>query len=71
MAKKAVVKEAWIEMSVSELQARLREAQEKSFRLKFQHAGNPVKNPMEIRWARRNIARILTALSNKSSKEVA
>jgi large subunit ribosomal protein L29 len=64
MAKK-VAKESLHELSVSELEARLRESQEKSFRLKFQHASNPLKNPMEIRTARRAIARIRTILSQK------
>ena len=64
MAKKAA-KESLHELSVSELEARLRESQEKSFRLKFQHASNPLKNPMEIRAARRQIAKIRTILHQK------
>jgi len=65
MAKKAA-KESWHDLSEQELNARLRESQEKSFRLKFQHAGNPLKNPMEIRTARRQIAKILTVLRQKA-----
>jgi len=53
------------ELSVPELQARLRECQEKSFRLKFQHTSNPLRNPMEIRIARREIAKVLTVLHQK------
>ena len=64
MAKKAA-KESLHEMSVPELEARLRESQEKSFKLKFQHASNPLKNPMEIRTARRQIAKIRTVLRQK------
>ncbi len=64
MAKKAA-KESLHELSVSELEARLRESQEKSFKLKFQHASNPLKNPMEIRTARRQIAKIRTVLRQK------
>jgi large subunit ribosomal protein L29 len=64
MAKK-VAKESLHELSVKELEARLSESQEKSFRLKFQHASNPLKNPMEIRTARRAIARIRTVLKQK------
>jgi large subunit ribosomal protein L29 len=64
MAKK-VVKESLHDMTVTELEARLRESQEKSFRLKFQHASNPLKNPMEIRIARREIARVRTVLHQK------
>lgn len=50
------------ELSTADLQARLREAQEKLFRLKFRHVGTPLKNPMEIRWFRRDIARLKTLL---------
>jgi large subunit ribosomal protein L29 len=64
MAKKAS-KESFHGMSVQELEALLREAQEKSFKLTFQHATNPLKNPMEIRTARRQIARLLTVLRQK------
>jgi len=64
MAKKES-KESLHEMSEKELQARLKEAQEKSFRLQFQHTSNPLKNPMDIRTARRAIARILTILHQK------
>jgi large subunit ribosomal protein L29 len=65
MAKKADAKISLQEMSLPELQAMLRESQEKSFKLKFQHATNPLKNPMEIRTARREIAKLLTVLHQK------
>ena len=64
MAKKAA-KESLHEMSVKELEALLSESQEKSFKLKFQHASNPLKNPMEIRFARRRTAKIRTILHQK------
>jgi large subunit ribosomal protein L29 len=64
MAKKTT-KESLHEMSVHELQARLKESREKNFRLKFQHTSNPLKNPMEIRTARRELARVLTVLRQK------
>jgi large subunit ribosomal protein L29 len=65
MAKKALKEESLHEMSKTELEAKLRETQEKSFRLKFQHASNPLKNPMEIRTARREVAKVLTILRQK------
>ncbi len=64
MAKKAT-KESLHEMSKQELETRLQDAQEKSFRLRFQHTTNPLKNPMEIRTARRDIAKVLTFLRQK------
>jgi len=48
-----------------ELQARLKNTQEAYFRLRFRHASNPMKNPMEIREARRSIARLKTLLRQK------
>jgi large subunit ribosomal protein L29 len=64
MAKKAP-RESLHELSVQELQVRLQESKEKSFRLRFQHTSNPLKNPMEIRTARRAIAKVLTVLRQK------
>ncbi len=40
-------------------------ALEKDRNLRFQHASNPLKNPMEIRTARREIAKVLTVLRQK------
>lgn len=73
MAKKkaAVAKDVPLnEMSVTELQARLSEKQESSFRLRFRHASSPLKNPMEIRTARREIARLKTLLNQKQREAV-
>lgn len=64
MAKKET-KESLHAMSLPELQARLKECRETSFRLQFQHTSNPLKNPMEIRTARRQLARVLTVLHQK------
>jgi large subunit ribosomal protein L29 len=58
-------KESLHTMSLQELQARLKECRETSFRLQFQHTSNPLKNPMEIRAARRQLARVLTVLREK------
>jgi len=65
MAKKAAKEESLKDLTVQELEARLQESQEKSFKLKYQHAANPIKNPMEIRTARRQIAKVLTFLHQK------
>ncbi len=54
------------EMSGEELLARLREVRENHFRLQFRHASSPLKNPMQIRQARREIARLMTALQSKT-----
>jgi ribosomal protein L29 len=61
-------KESYATMSAAELSARLREAQETQFRMQFRHASNPLKNPMEIRINRREIARLQTWLRQKEEK---
>ncbi len=70
MAKKAQVQESVHDMSQQQLEARLNEVKESHFRLKFRHASNPLKNPMQIRIARREIARLKTALHQKEPGKV-
>lgn len=65
MAKKKAKDEKIQDLSVQEAQARLRESKEKNFKLKFQHASSPLKNPMELRAVRRDIARLMTVLRQK------
>jgi large subunit ribosomal protein L29 len=60
-------KEAVKAMSVPELQARLKEAEEAHFKLRFRHASNPLKNPMQIRDRRREVARLKTWLRQKEA----
>ena len=60
-------KEATKAMSANELQVRLKEAQEARFRLMFRHTSTPLKNPMQIRAKRREIARLQTWLKQKEA----
>jgi large subunit ribosomal protein L29 len=52
-----------------ELSAKLSELQDKLFKLKFRHSMSPVKNPLEIRKIRRNIARIKTLIAQKKESK--
>lgn len=54
-------------MSVNELQSKLRESEEQLFRMKFKHSTTPLKNGLEIRKVRKDIARYKTLLNEKSS----
>lgn len=54
-------------MSVPELEAKLRSAEEGLFRLRFRHAATPVKNGLEIRKLRRSIAQYKTLLHERAS----
>lgn len=56
------------ELSEHELTAKLTESKEKLFHLKFGHKTTPLKNPLEIRALRRQIARILT-LTNPANQK--
>jgi large subunit ribosomal protein L29 len=58
------------ELSPIELDARLRETREKLFQAKFRHRSSPLKNPLEIRNLRRDIARILTIMNQHKRSEV-
>ncbi|MDR1663226.1 MAG: 50S ribosomal protein L29 [Endomicrobium sp.] len=52
-------------MSGLELSTKLGEFQNKLFKLKFRHSTSSVKNPLEIREIRRNVARIKTLIAQK------
>ena len=53
------------ELSVEQLEAKLAEAREEEFRLRFRSATEAIDNPMRFRSIRRDIARILTTLREK------
>jgi len=56
------------ELTTDELKARFEESKDKLFHLRFGHKTTPLKNPLEIRYLRRQIARILTIVKEKSAK---
>jgi large subunit ribosomal protein L29 len=50
-------------MSKVELNAKLSELQDRIFKLRFRHSTAPIKNPLEIREVRKDIARIKTLIA--------
>ena len=54
-------------MSADELNAKLKELKEELFTLRFQHAINQLDNPQRIVEVKRNIARVMTVLSEKNA----
>ena len=54
------------QMTAEELNAKLKELKEELFRLRFQHAINQLDNPQKIVEVKRNIARVMTVLSEKN-----
>ena len=53
------------ELSVEQLEAKLAEAREEEFKLRFRSATEAIDNPMRFRTLRRDIARLLTTLKEK------
>ena len=54
-------------MSADELNAKLKELKEELFNLRFQHAINQLDNPQKIVEVKKNIARVMTVLSEKNA----
>ena len=53
------------ELSVDEIRIRLQELREELFNLRFRNAMKQLDNPLKIREARREMARLLTVLREK------
>ena len=54
-------------MSVEQLNAKLKELKEELFTLRFQHAINQLDNPQKMVEVKKNIARVMTILSEKNA----
>ena len=54
-------------MSAEELNAKLKDLKEELFNLRFQHAINQLDNPQRMVEVKRNIARVMTILSEKNA----
>ena len=54
-------------MSADELNAKLKDLKEELFTLRFQHAINQLDNPQKIVEVKKNIARVMTVLSETNA----
>ena len=54
-------------LSAEELNAKLKELKEELFNLRFQHAINQLDNPQKIVEVKKDIARVMTVLSEKNA----
>ncbi|MGN6165439.1 MAG: 50S ribosomal protein L29 [Flavisolibacter sp.] len=54
-------------LSEQDLQARIKEDEQRLKKLEFAHAISPLENPMSIRGLRREVARLKTELKKKQS----
>ena len=50
------------ELSVDELELKVKELKEELFQLRFQHAINQLENPMRLKAVKKDIARIKTVM---------
>ena len=54
-------------LSADELNEKLKDLKEELFTLRFQHAINQLDNPQKIVEVKKNIARVMTVLSEKNA----
>ena len=57
------------EMTIKEIEEKIENEQAHLVQLELNHVVSPLENPMKIRHARRNIARLKTVLSQKQVNE--
>jgi large subunit ribosomal protein L29 len=55
------------DLNVNDLKARIQEDEQRLKKLEFAHAISPLENPMSIRSLRKDVARLKTALAQKSA----
>lgn len=53
------------DLTVQELQERLGDERQTLHKLRFSHAVSPIENPMQLRFKRKDVARILTELRKR------
>ncbi len=58
------------ELSVEELELKIKELKEELFQLRFQHAINQLDNPMRLKAVKKDIARIKTVLRQRELESV-
>lgn len=57
------------ELTVKEIKERIDAEKDVLVRLKLNHVVSPLDNPMKIKYARKNIARLMTVLAQKSEQK--
>ncbi len=56
------------ELTDDELKQKVEDLREELFNLRFQNARNRLENPLKMRFIRKDIARILTLLTERNSE---
>ena len=68
MSKKTDFVKSIHSMNEQDLKARLAEDKQRLKKLEFAHTISPLENPMTIRGLRRDIARLVTELKNRTTQ---
>ena len=55
------------ELSVGDIESRIRDLEEERFRLRFRNATEPLEDPLRLRVIRRDIARLKTVLRERQN----
>ena len=55
------------ELTVGDIETRIRDLEEEQFRLKFRSASEPLEDPLRLRVIRKDIARLKTVLKEKTA----
>ena len=70
MSKKIDFLNSLKDLNQNDLKARIQEDELRLKKLEFAHAISPLENPMSIRALRKDVARLKTALAQKTEKAV-
>ncbi len=55
------------ELSVGDIETRIRDLEEERFRLKFRNATEPLEDPLRLRVIRKDVARLRTILRERQN----
>lgn len=58
--------QVYTDMPLNELNDLLNSEREKLIKMKMSHAVSPIENPMQIKYARKIVARIMTEITRRS-----
>ena len=61
--------QVFTDMPLNELHDLLSSEKQRLVKMKMSHAVSPMENPMQLKFTRRNIARIMTELSRRGINE--
>ena len=58
--------QVYTDMPLNELNNLLNSERDKLIKMKMSHSVSPIENPMKIKYAKKNVARIMTEITRRS-----